>query len=741
MLSATTSSMFNESPARRNVLIGAAIIVLLTLIAYIPVMAEGGFIWDDDSYVTANRFLQLGWDGLVTMWTPKKTPQYYPVVFTTFWIENQLWGLHPRGYHVVNVLLHAINAVLVWMLARRLKIPWPWLVGAIWALHPVNVESVAWITERKNTLSAMFYLLAALAYLRFDDDEADEASRALGESGKRWWFYAAALGCFILALLSKSVMCSLPAALILMMLWQRKRLSPTRLAPLAPFFIIGLLLALNTAKIERDHVGATGEAFDFSIADRFLIASKALLFYPSKIIWPWPVMFIYPRWVIDDTNFAQYWYVAAVALIAIGAIIAYARGHRGSALALAFFAGTVFPALGFVNVYPMIFSFVADHFQYLASLGIIVLVVGALATLLKSQQRMMLVAAVSLPVLGGLTWITSMTYYNAETVWRDTLSKNEAAFMPHNNLATELLRRGEDAAERGDREQAKAMMDEADLHLERALQLKPLYDHALTNIADVRRMQGRYEEALGYAQKALDLILSKPDVQAVLKAGGTRPVSTPLSEATWSVGRLKELLGHNEEALTLYRDALSWNPRNAEVQVELARLLMKMQREDEAAPEFETLIKLQPGNAGAMTTLASIRQKQGRDVEARDLFARAAQAAPTDQDRIAPLMRLVRLLASSSDPNVRDTKQAVAMMEGFVDQTRRSDPALIDILASVLAADGRLQDAVRTADEAAALADRLQAPDLAKQIRERAAQYRMRLQPPTPLIGPTTSPR
>jgi len=153
------------------------------------------------------------------------------------------------------------------------------------------------------------------------------------------------------------------------------------------------------------------------------------------------------------------------------------------------------------------------------------------------------------------------------------------------------------------------------------------------------------------------------------------------------------------------------------------------------------LIKLQPGNAGAMTTLASIRQKQGRDVEARDLFARAAQAAPTDQDRIAPLMRLVRLLASSSDPNVRDTKQAVAMMEGFVDQTRRSDPALIDILASVLAADGRLQDAVRTADEAAALADRLQAPDLAKQIRERAAQYRMRLQPPTPLIGPTTSPR
>ena len=741
MPSATTSSVFNESPARRNVLIGAAIIVALTLIAYIPVMADGGFIWDDDSYVTANRFLQSGWDGLVTMWMPKKTPQYYPVVFTTFWIENQLWGLHPRGYHVVNVLLHAINAVLVWMLARRLKIPWPWLVGAIWALHPVNVESVAWITERKNTLSALFYLLAALAYVRFDDEEVDEASRALGESGKRWWFYLAALGCFVMALLSKSVTCSLPAALILMMLWQRKRISLPRLAPLAPFFVIGLLLALNTAKIERDHVGATGEAFDFSIADRFLIASKAILFYPSKIIWPWPVMFIYPRWVIDDTNFAQYWSVAAVALIAIGAIIAYARGHRGPALALAFFAGTVFPALGFVNVYPMIFSFVADHFQYLASLGIIALVVAALATLLKSQQRMMVVAAVVLPVLGGLTWIASMTYYNAETVWRDTLSKNEGAFMPHNNLATELLRRGEDAAERGDREQAKAFMDEADLHLQRALELKPLYDHALTNIADVRRLQGRYEEALGYAQKALDLILSKPDVQAVLQAGGTRPVSTPLSEATWSVGRLNELLGHNEEALTLYRDALAWNPRNVEVQIELTRLLMKMQREDEAASEFETLIKLQPGNASAMTTLASIRQKQGRDADARDLFARAAEAAPTDQERIAPLMRLVRLLATSNDASVRDTKQAVAMMEGFVEQTRRSDPVLLDILASVLAADGRLQDAVRTADEAAALADRQQAPDLSKQIRERAAQYRMRLQPPTPLIGPTTAPR
>ena len=187
---------------------------------------------------------------------------------------------------------------------------------------------------------------------------------------------------------------------------------------------------------------------------------------------------------------------------------------------------------------------------------------------------------------------------------------------------------------------------------------------------------------------------------------------------------------------------MSWNPRNATVQAELVRLLMKMGREEEAAPEYEALIRLQPENAGAMTTLASIRQKQGRDAEARDLYAQAIAAAGqrSGGEAVAPLMRLVRLLSTSADPNVRDTKQAVLMMERLVQQSQRRDPALLDILASVLAADGRVDEAVRTSDEAATLADQMQAPELAKEIRARAAQYRQRDQSP-PMLGPTAAPQ
>jgi hypothetical protein len=290
-------------------------------------------------------------DGLGKIWIPRQTPQYYPAVFTSFWIEHQLWGLNPLGYHIVNVLLHALNAILVWRLCVFLKIPGAWLIAAVFAVHPINVESVAWITERKNVLSGAFYLAAAISYLKFDD-ERDTRHAA----GVAWRSYALSLVLFVLALLSKTVTCSLPAALILMMLWQRKRITIARVLPLIPLFVVGLILALNTAGIEREHVGADGPNFAFSMADRMLIASRGLLFYPWKILWPHPLMFIYPRWVINDASWVSYWPMAIVLIVALAAVIGYARGWRGPALALAFFAGTIVPALGFFNVYPMLRS-------------------------------------------------------------------------------------------------------------------------------------------------------------------------------------------------------------------------------------------------------------------------------------------------------------------------------------------------------------------------------------------------
>ena len=239
---------------RLRLWLGVIAIVVTTLVAYRPAI-NGGFIWDDDDYVTNNDLLRTD-AGLVQLWEPGHTHQYYPAVFTTFWVENHIWGLNPRGYHIVNVLLHVANALLLWRLLSLLGIPGAWMIGAVFALHPMHVESVAWITERKNVLSGLFYLLAGLAYLRFDPmrDEETEAQ----PPPRAWSSYAASLMLFVLALLSKSVTCSLPLALVLVMILRRQRLRPKRLLPLVPMFVIGLAAAMHTSYLERESVGAKG---------------------------------------------------------------------------------------------------------------------------------------------------------------------------------------------------------------------------------------------------------------------------------------------------------------------------------------------------------------------------------------------------------------------------------------------------------------------------------------------------
>jgi tetratricopeptide (TPR) repeat protein len=706
-----------EATNRHRALLGAALIFALTLIVYIPAM-RAGFIWDDETYVERNTLLQLGWEGLERIWTPRETPQYYPVVFTMFWLEHQVWGYAPQGYHVVNVILHALNALLVWRLASVLRIRWAWLIGAVFALHPVHVESVAWITERKNTLSGFFYLLAAIAYLRFDHDEQREEA-----SGNRWLFYAVSFVLFVLALLSKSVTCSLPAALILMMLWERKRITFQRLAPLIPFFVIGLLLALNTARIEHEHVGATGEEFAFSIADRFLIASKALLFYPWKILWPWPVIFIYPRWVIDDGNVWQYWSVAIVIVIAVVATILFIRGTRGPGLALAFFAGTIFPALGFVNVYPMVFSFVADHFQYLASLGIIALAVSALALALQTRQRMALASILILTPLALITFVHSMTFANRETLYRATLSKNDNAFMAHNNLATELLRQSEYAEMEGRFADRDALHAEAHQHLLRAIELKPRYAEALGNLSDFLAIYGRYEEALQFAQQSLDAKIARADIQEMMRSD-VRPKFSPISDAFRSVATLQATTNRREEAKRSFEEAIGWDPDDLGLRGEYAELLVKTNDLDGARAQYERVLQIDPTNVGALGTLAEIARRQERFAEARHLYQRAIDAAPFGPERERWQLLLIRLLATCPDPKVRDTALAIRLADQIVQNTGRRNPAALDVLANVLAEDGRISEAIATGEEAANLADKLRMADLAKDIRARVEQYR-----------------
>jgi hypothetical protein len=310
--------------ARRNWL-PALLLMALTIMAYQPAW-HAGIIWDDDDYITPLKLRSL--NGLARIWTqPGATHQYYPLVHTVFWVEHKLCGDATTEYHWVNILLHASSALLVAKILRRLKIPGAWLAAALFALHPVEVESVAWITELKNTLSGLFYLSATLVYLGFDRKRS-------------WENYALALGLFILGLLCKTVIATLPAALLVVLWWQRGKLSWKRdVLALTPFFIAGLGAGLFTAWMERKFVGAAGAEFDFSLLQRILIAGRDIWFYLAKLCWPVNLAFIYHRWNVSQGVWWQYLFPAAALLLLA---LLYWRRWRGPLAGLLFFVGTFF---------------------------------------------------------------------------------------------------------------------------------------------------------------------------------------------------------------------------------------------------------------------------------------------------------------------------------------------------------------------------------------------------------------
>jgi tetratricopeptide (TPR) repeat protein len=567
---------------------------VLTLFAYFPATAAG-FVWDDDLYLTQNPCLR-DWRGLARLWIPGNTVQYYPAVFTTFWVEQRVFGLEPAGYHIVNVVLHALNAVLVWRVCRGLWIPGAWFVGAVFAVHPVHVESVAWITERKNVLSGLFYLAAFLAYRRFQAEDAvprKNGGRTAPPQGRAWRWYGAALILFVLALLSKTVTCSLPAALILAMLWRREPVTVRRLLPLAPLFALGLALALLTLWLEQTQVGAQGPESELGLAQRVIVASRALLFYAQKLLVPAPLIFVYPRWEIDPSRLASYGPLAVVLVLSAAAITAWRREARGPALALAFFAGTLFPALGFLDVYyQMRYSYVADHFQYLASLGLIALVVGGVA-LRWTGSAASVAGALVLAVLGLLTWRQCTTYADAETLWRATIRQNPGAWMAHSNLAKLLSERGEN--------------QEALEHLQQALALPAsarTTEQLRYNLAVTLTKLGHFPEAL---EQYRLLHASSNDMEVKL-------------------AQTLERLGRDEEAEEFYRQALE-GERAPEALIPYGMHLVRRGRPEEAIVWFELYVRKHPDDANALMFLADAYAAAGRLDDAIQAAERALPSA------------------------------------------------------------------------------------------------------------------
>lgn len=297
-------------------------------------------------------------------------------MFSSFWVEYRLWRLSPAGCHCVNIVLHALNTILLYCVLNTLRVRGAVFAAALFAVTPMHVESVAWVSERKNVLSGLFYFLTFLCYWRFVSRDRDGTASSFAG---RWGYYISALGLFGCALLSKSVTCTLPAAILLVLWWKKIRLTSRSAILVLPMFAIGIAAGVHTILLEKNHVGAHGLDWDWTLQERFLIVGRVLCFYAAKLVWPQPAIFVYPKWQVAASVWWQYAFgISAVALVTV---LWLARGRigRGPVVAVLYYCGTLFPALGFINVFPMRFSFVADHFAYLASIGILSLLAAVTA--------------------------------------------------------------------------------------------------------------------------------------------------------------------------------------------------------------------------------------------------------------------------------------------------------------------------------------------------------------------------
>lgn len=546
----------------------------MVLVAYGPAM-HGGFLWDDDVYVQHNPTLR-SLEGLRRIWLePGATPQYYPLVFTTFWFEWRLWSADPTGYHVVNALLHALNAILLWGVLVRMKVPGGWFAAALFALHPVQVESVAWISERKNVLSGALVLGATLAYLRL----IEPSPSPLPEPGRHAhrWHYIAACVLFFGSLLSKTVTCTWPAAMGLILWWKRGRLEREHVLRLAPLLLIGAVMGLWTAWVEKRFVRAEGAVWTMTVAEHVLLAGRALCFYFGKLVWPDPLICIYPRWTLDAGDWRQWLYplICAVALFSL--IVWRRRIGRGPLAAALFFGGTLFPALGFFNVYFMRFSYVADHFQYLA--GISVMAVAAAGI---SRFRSMLIArslqAVLILLLGVNTWAQATAYVSAQEVWADTLKKNPGAWLAHNNLAVLLEREGR--------------IEEAERHFRAALALQQDLSKVHGNLASLLADRGDFASAMPHFLEAIRIAPEAFDARYNLAVAYQR-------QQDWA------------QAASEYREAIRLRSSDIDARVGLATALLKLGDRDAARLALQEALRLDPQHTGAAAAWEFMHQDSG----------------------------------------------------------------------------------------------------------------------------------
>jgi protein O-mannosyl-transferase len=772
----------------------ALLLFAFVFIAYLQVL-HAGFIWDDESHLTRNPAV-IGPLGLKEIWTTTQAV-YYPLVLTTFWALHKVVGLNPLPYHLLNVLLHAGSAILLWRVLGLLQIRGAWLGAALWAVHPVMVQSVAWITELKNTQSCLFYLLSIFFFLRCEEERPTVApiSRLRGSTnqartvsrppqrrtrGRRFlMLFALSLLFFILATLSKPSVVMLPFVLALCIWWMRGTIRWRDAFAVAPFAVISALASAWTVWEQKFHARAVGPDWAQTLPERFIIAGRAIWFYLGKLIWPHPLIFIYPRWEIHPMQMLA-WLPLAAAIAGVTALwLSRAQWARAAFFAAAYYVVSLFPVLGFFSVYFFRYSFVSDHFQYLACMGPIALAGAGLAVLVGRLTRSLPVSSsggppvpvarvpavplseasrnlasdtdtqqlpgdisaatrpkaflapvlysVPLLLLAILTWRQTAEYRDLISLYTATLKKNPACWMAHYNLGIILGERGE--------------TDQAIDHYRQAIALRPNYSDAHYNLGRLLVAQGHLDDAIAHYEKAV--AINPADAEAQNNLGVTLSAIGRVDDAIQHYRQALEIrpdyaaascnladaliaTGDVDGAIARYSACLAVMPNQPEAEYNLASALLRKGRTDEAIVHYRKVLQLRPESADAHANLGSALLAKARVHEAIAEYRKAIEISP---ENVAALSNLAWLLATSADPGLRNGSEAVMLAQRADSVSSRSPrhPIVLSILAAAYAEAGRFSEARETAQQALKAANTQGNSTLANSLRDEIALYELGL--------------
>jgi protein O-mannosyl-transferase len=544
------------------------ILVLFVILVYTPVW-RAGFIWDDDAILTANPCV-VGPLGFKEIWTTSAA-DICPLTLTTFWVEHALWGLNSMPYHLVNVLMQGLSAVLLWRVLRHLRVQGAWLGAALWGLHPVQVESVAWITEMKNTESGLFFLLSVLFFVRWLRAGDLEVPSRGGLN------YALTLLFAALAMASKSSTVILPGVLCLSAWWMEGRWYWRNLPRVVPIFLMSVVASALSIWTQGLHFATvTGHQWVRTWPQRLATAGDAIWFYLGKLLWPHPLITIYPRWQIDGGQWISY--LPLLALIVILSILWIKREpwSRACFFAFAYFGTALLPVLGLIDNPIFRLSLVFDHLQYLGSIGPLALAGTALVRLSdfflpKKPRLQAALCAELLMILGMASWQRTWVYESGDALWTDEVAKNPSCWLGHFDLGDALFQKGQ--------------LDESIGQFQKAVETNPNFFEAHNNLGLALGQKGQLDDSVAHFQKAVE-------------------INPYFFEAHDGLGVALGQKGQLDDAIAQFQKAVEINPDDMTSHSNLANALLQKGQLDEAITQFQEVLRLKPDYFPAKESLA-----------------------------------------------------------------------------------------------------------------------------------------